>query len=76
LKSENRHLRKLLGGNSKKLKALESNVTEVEEVELGLFELIPAHVCPKCQEPLETADLGSRLLLSCKQCTFRKTHKK
>jgi hypothetical protein len=78
LKSENRHLRKLLGGNSKKLNALESNIAEAEvaEEELGLYELKPANLCPKCSESLETADLGSRLLYSCKKCTFRKTQKK
>ena len=81
LKSENRHLKKRLGINDKKIKRYEEE--EDEEATTTQFEERSEEVaseeeprCPKCKGQIISTDLGSRLLLICQDCGSRKTIKK
>jgi hypothetical protein len=78
LKSENRHLKKLLGKSDKKVKAYEDHVDMSEEAETVEPLETRGMICPapNCQGTLTRVDLGARLLITCSDCSIRKTIKK
>ena len=75
LKSENRHLKKLLGRTNKKVKAYEENIDLSEPEIVNTIQLICN--CPNdgCGGSLDSTDLGMKTLITCSDCSYRKTIK-
>jgi predicted RNA-binding Zn-ribbon protein involved in translation (DUF1610 family) len=80
LEKENRQLRKEIGRFEKRKHLYEENLEDImsEEDTKNSIEFennIVKRKCPKCGKELKITDLGSRLLLQCENCSYRKTEK-
>lgn len=78
LKSENRNLRKQIGRSNKKVLQLEEHASDLEDLEPPHQEeeVVAKVSCPKCRGNLKTVDLGTRTLVNCEDCKYRKSSPK
>lgn len=84
LKGENRHLRKVIAHLKKQIgradKELSKRLAEVPEERVEVqddVEEIASELgkCPECKARLNSIDMGSRLIIHCTKCEYRRSKK-